>query len=96
MEIAVRPLQLGRPEVAIKYEALLANFPNLSLVEINRDISRQAALFRARYHLRPAEALQVSACQVYDAQVFVTNDHRLVQLRPEIEIVVLDDFIPSR
>jgi hypothetical protein len=32
----------------------------------------------------------------YDAQVFVTHDHRLVQLKPEIEIVFLDNLTPSR
>ena len=93
MEINVRPLQLGRPEIAIKYEALLTNFPNLSLIDIDRDAARYAAQLRAKYNLRPADALQVAACQASGAQVFITNDHRLAQLKPEIEIVVLQDFI---
>lgn len=93
MEITVHPLKLGRPEVALKYETLLANFPNLSIVDIDRSVARQATHIRAKYNLRPADALQVAACQVYGAQVFVTNDRRLVQLKQEIEIVVLDDFI---
>jgi predicted nucleic acid-binding protein len=93
MEITVRPLQLGRPEIAIKYEALLANFPNLTLVDIDRDVARRAAHLRAEYNLRSADALQVAACQVGGAQVFVTNDRRLAQLKAEIEIVVLNDFI---
>ena len=92
-EINVRPLQLGRPEIAIKYEALLANFPNLSLIDIDRDAARYAAQLRAKYNLRPADALQVAACRVSGAQVFITNDRRLAQLKPEIEIVVLQDFI---
>jgi predicted nucleic acid-binding protein len=95
MEITVRPLQLGRKEIAIKYEALLANFPNLSLIDIDRDVARHAAQLRARYNLRPADALQVAACKVSGAQVFITNDRRLVQLKPEIEIIVLQDFINS-
>ena len=93
MEINVRPLQLGRPEIAIKYEALLTNFPNLSLIDIDRDAARYAAQLRAKYNLRPADALQIAACQVSGAQVFITNDRRLAQLKPEIEIVVLQDFI---
>jgi predicted nucleic acid-binding protein len=93
MEINIRPLQLGRPEIAIKYEALLANFPNFSLIDINRDVARRAAQLRAQYSLRRADALQVAACQVNGAQVFVTNDRRLAQLKAEIEIIVLQDFI---
>ena len=95
MEINVRPLQLGRPEIAIKYEALLANFPNLSLIDIDRGVARRTAQIRAKYDLRPADALQVAACQVGGAQVFITNDRRLAQLKPEIEIVVLQDFIAA-
>jgi predicted nucleic acid-binding protein len=95
MEIISRPLQLGRPEISTKYEALLANFPNLSLVEIDRDVARRAAQLRAIYHLRTADALQVAACQACGAQVFITNDRRLALLRAEIEIVILDDFIFS-
>jgi predicted nucleic acid-binding protein len=93
MEITVRPFQLGRPDAAAHYEALLANFPNLALAEINRDVARRAAQLRALHNLRPADALQVAACQVHGAQVFVTNDRRLAQLKPLIEVIVLDDFI---
>ena len=95
MEITVRPRQLGKPEVAIKYEALLANFPNLTLVDIDRDVARRAAELRAVYQIRPADALQVAACQVNGAQVFITNDHHLTRLKPEIEIIVLDTFIST-
>lgn len=93
LEITVRPLQLKRPEIATKYEALLANFPNLTLVEIDRDVARRAAQLRAGYNIRPADALQVAACLVGGAEVFITNDRRLARLKAEIEIIVLDDFI---
>jgi len=96
LEIAVRPFQLGRPDVAMKYETLLVKFPNLSIVDIDRDVARRAAKLRAEYRLRPADALQVAACQAQGAQVFITNDRRLAPLKTEIEIVVLDDFVLSR
>ncbi len=90
MEINVRPLQLGREDIARQYEAVLANFPNLAIADIDRDVARQAARLRADYGIRPADALQVAACLVYDAQVFVTNDKRLARLHPVIEVAVLE------
>lgn len=93
MEILVRPFALGRKNVARKYEALLVNFPNLDVVDLDRDIIRQAARLRAEYHLRPPDALQVSACLSHGAKVFITNDHLLERLKPQMEVIILDDFI---
>lgn len=61
MELAVRPLQLGRPDVADEYEVLVANFPHLTITDIERPTVRRAAELRARHGLRPADALQVAA-----------------------------------
>jgi predicted nucleic acid-binding protein len=61
MELTVRPWQLGRPAVAREYEALLAHFPHLTLADVTRDVARRAAQLRARYRLRPADALQMEA-----------------------------------
>jgi predicted nucleic acid-binding protein len=93
LEILVKPLALGRQEVARKYEALLVNFPNLAVVDLDRDVIRQAARLRAEYHIRPPDALQAGACLHYGAQAFITNDERLKRLGDELEVVMLDDFI---
>ncbi len=90
MELTVRPWQLGRGMVAHHYETLLAHFPNLYLAEIDRDVARQAAQLRARYRVRPADALQVAAALVHGASAFLTNDRRLSRLSPVIDIVQLD------
>ena len=93
MEINVRPWQKGQEEIARKYEALLANFPNLSIIAVDRDIARLAAQLRARFNIRPADALQVAASLSFGAKLFLTNDHRLAVLKTVIEIALLDDFI---
>jgi predicted nucleic acid-binding protein len=93
MEMIVKPLSLGLIDVARKYEAMLANYPNLSIVDIDRDIIRQAARLRAEYRIRPPDALQVGACLFYGAEVFITNDGLLRRLQGELEVLVLDDFI---
>lgn len=92
MEVTVRPWQLGRESVARQYEALLANFPNLVLVDVTRDVARRAAQLRADYRLRPADALQVGAALVQGVTAFVTNDRGLVRLQGVTDVIILDDF----
>jgi len=93
MEITVRPWQLGRESVAREYEAVLVHFPNLSVVDVDRDVSRAAAQLRAKYNISPPDALQVAASLSFGAKAFLTNDRRLSKLDEIIEILVLDDFV---
>jgi len=93
MEINVRPWRIGREDVARKYETLLMNFPNLEIVDIDRDIARVAAQLRARFDVRPPDALQVASSLVAGARGFLTNDRRLSGLQSLAEIIVLDDYL---
>jgi predicted nucleic acid-binding protein len=93
MELTVRPWQLNRPAVARSCEALLANFPNLILEDVTRDVARRAAQLRVRYRARPADALQVVTALIHNATAFVTNDRSLTRLSPALDIVILDDFV---
>jgi predicted nucleic acid-binding protein len=92
MEVAVRPLQLGRHDAADEYELLLSSFPNLLVVELNRACARRAAELRATYRLRPADSLQVAACLQHGATALLTNDKGLRRIQ-ELEVVMLDDFV---
>lgn len=92
MELAVKPLQLGRPDVADEYEVLLSNYPNLTIVPLDRAVARGAADLRATYRLRPADALQVSACLRAGANAFLTNDRDLRRIS-EAPVLLLDDFV---
>jgi predicted nucleic acid-binding protein len=93
MEITVRPWQLGRESAAREYEAVLVHFPNLSVVDVDRNVARAAAQLRAKYNISPPDALQVAASLNYGAKAFLTNDKRLSKLEDVIEILVLDDFV---
>jgi predicted nucleic acid-binding protein len=93
MEITVRPWQLGREMVARVYEAILVHFPNLSIVDIDRNVARTAAQLRARYNVSPPDALQVAASVSFGAKAFLTNDKRLSRLQELIDVIVLDDFL---
>jgi predicted nucleic acid-binding protein len=93
MEIIVKPLALGQIDVARKYEAMLVNFPNLDIIDLDRDVIRQAARLRAEYRIRPPDALQVGASLLYGADVFITNDGLLKRLQDKLDVIVLDDFV---
>jgi predicted nucleic acid-binding protein len=92
MEITVKPLQLERPDVADEYEVLLATYPHLLVADVDRATARRAAQLRARYRLRPADALQIAACLEFEATAFVTNDKALRHLG-EIKVLLLEDFV---
>jgi predicted nucleic acid-binding protein len=92
MEVTVPAWQAGREAVARQYDALIANFPHMVLAEIDRPVARQAAQLRARFRIRPADALQVASGLVHGATIFVTNDRALERLQPVIAMLILDDF----
>jgi len=93
MEITVRPWQLGREQAAREYEAVLAHFPNLSIVDVDRNVARTAAQLRARHNVSPPDALQIAASLNFGAKAFLTNDKRLSKLRDLIDVLVMDEFV---
>jgi predicted nucleic acid-binding protein len=92
MEIAVKPLQMRRPDVAEEYEVLLANYPNLVIAALDRPTACRAAELRAEYRLRPADALQVAACLEQGATAFLSNDRDLRRLT-DLPVWMLEDFV---
>ena len=93
MEVSVLPLRQHRPALARAYEVALANFPNLSVAPVTRDIARVAAELRADYRLSAPDALQAATIIQHGATVFVTNDLQLRRLTPLIDVLILDDFV---
>jgi predicted nucleic acid-binding protein len=92
MEIAVKPLHMGLPDVAVEYEVLLANYPNLVIAAIDRPTARRAAELRAEYRLRPANALQVAACLEQGATAFLSNNRELRRIA-DLHVWMLTDFV---
>lgn len=93
MELSVGPLQQGRRDVAQSYARMLLRFPNLTVVPIGASVAERAAELRARYRLRPADALQVAACLIRGATAFVTNDRDLPRVS-EVTVILLGGLLP--
>jgi len=43
------------------------------------------------HHIKPADALQMATCLESGATLFLTNEHRLANLR-RLQVVQLDDY----
>jgi len=69
------------------------NFPNLMVVDIDRNIARQAAQLRAKYGIKTPDAIQVAACITTGAELFICNDIRLKKIQDEIPTTIVGDFI---
>lgn len=93
MEVTVHPWQVGREKVAREYEAMLVHFPNLSIVDVDRNVARVAAQLRAKHNISAPDALQIAASLSFGAKAFLTNDKRLSKLQELIDVIVLDDFV---
>lgn len=90
LELTVRPLQLGRQDVADEYELLLNHFPNLELEPISREILLGAAALRAQHRLRTPDAILLATAVHSRATAAVTNDDGwLVSAPTGVEIILL-------
>jgi predicted nucleic acid-binding protein len=94
LELTVRPLQLGRQDVADDYEVLLDYFPNLELEPMSREILVEAASLRARHRLRTPDAIQIATGLRTGATLAVTNDEAWRSL-VFIDTVILSDLVES-
>ena len=92
LELTVKPLQLGRQDVADDYEVLLDYFPNFDLEPISREILLEAAALRARQRLRTPDAIQIATGLRTGATLAVTNDEGWRSF-PLIETIILTDLI---
>lgn len=95
MELTVLPWRQARAAAARHYEALLVNFPNLQLLDVNRNITRRAAQLRAQHNLRPADALQIATALTSGATAWVSNDQQHGRIAPFVEVILLDQFLPA-
>jgi len=96
MEILVHPKRSGKVAAARDYQDLLLTYPNLVIADIDKETADIASDLRAKYGIRPPDALQLAAVLQGGASGFITNDTQLKQVEEGIEIVLLDNLIDRR
>ena len=88
IEVLIRPLREGRPELAEEYRNILLQSPALTAIALDEGIAEEAAGLRARHNLRTPDAIQLATAIRSGASWFLTNDAALANLS-EIPVLVL-------
>ena len=94
IEVLVQPIRQNEHLLVEQYQNILCNSPTIDILEINVEISKRSAWFRARYGLKTPDAIQLATALYASADYFLTNDLRLKVVK-EIEVLVLDEFVRS-
>mgnify|MGYP001077808516 CR=1 FL=1 len=88
MEILVKPKKERNEQAVQEYKFILQTFPNLKIKPIDFHTAEKAADIRAKYGIKPPNALQLGAALTEGANAFVTNDEKLKQVE-EIETIIM-------
>ena len=92
-EVLPKPIEEGNERLAKKFADFLKHGKNLTMIEISERIAEAAGRLRGRYpFLRALDAIKISGCIDVGADVFLTNDDKLKQVK-EIKILVLKDYL---
>jgi predicted nucleic acid-binding protein len=87
-ECAVRPYREGNWQ-ALDQVKLMFQMPNLNVYPMDAAVAEEAARLRAFYNCKMPDAIIVATAIVHNAEVFLTNNHRLTAIT-EIPVVTLD------
>ena len=93
-EVLPVPVSLNNEEPAKKFVSFLKKGKNINLLEISSSIAEHAGRLRGKYNsLRTMDALQVASAVYAGADAFLTNDVRLKQVKEEIDVIVMRDYV---
>ena len=90
-ECLVMPIRLGLTQAQQDFTDLIVAGPNVTFVNLNESMARQAAELRARYNLGLADSFQVASALAAGCDALLTNDLGLKRVT-ELPILVLDEL----
>lgn len=92
-EVLPKPIEVGNEKLARKFAEFLKYGRNISLIEISTDAAERAGKLRGQYPgIRTIDAIQISVAIDVGADVFLTNDKKLKQIK-ELKVLVLKDYL---
>lgn len=77
-EVLVKPLSMGRSDLAERYARLLAP-PLVTVVPFDRAGAEACAAIRRDKSVRPPDAIQLACAASAGCDLFITNDSRLTR-----------------
>jgi predicted nucleic acid-binding protein len=92
-ELLVRPLALGRADLANQYRSYFTTTTNFVVWEATRQVVEEAAALRVKYRLKMMDALLVASAVVNGATLFLCNDNGLRRVS-EVKVLVVADYVP--
>lgn len=94
-EVLIKPVAINDGALAQKFVQFIKYAKHLTLIEISEGIAETAGNLRGRYSfLKTVDALQVAAALDVEADVFLTNDAKLKQIK-ELRVILLKDYLLS-
>lgn len=94
-EVLPKPIQAGNEKLARRFAGFLRSGKNVTLLQISENMAERAGRLRGRYPgLKTMDAIQISAALEVDADVFVTNDIGLKNIK-EIRPLILKDYLET-
>jgi predicted nucleic acid-binding protein len=93
MELLVAPLRAKQS--VDEYLDFLLRFSNLECVPVDIAVAEEAASLRARYGIKPPDALIIGTAIAVDADTIVTNNRAWMKLSPK-PVILLSDYLHDR
>ena len=91
LEVLVHPIRNNKHQLVKQYENILCNSPSIDIFDLNIEIVKKAAGFRAKYGLKTPDSIQIATAIFASADFFLTNDIRLKAVK-EINFLILDEI----
>jgi predicted nucleic acid-binding protein len=92
LEVLVRPYQLKKDDLVLKFYALLTTYPHLAWVPMDLGVADHAAKLRAEHRLKTPDAIQAASAIFHGAMGFICND-KIFERVEEFECFVLEDHL---
>lgn len=67
------------------------SLPNLTILEVNKNIAVEAARIRREYRFTLADSVQLATALYAKAKAFITNDERLKKFK-ELKVILLSEL----
>ena len=80
LEVLVVPFRVGDSSLAQQYERILTHSRGIRMIDLSRDLLRDAARLRAARNIKAPDALQLAAAIGTGCRAFVTNDRQMPEI----------------
>lgn len=78
------------PKVVREISKCFLSLPNLTIFDVNQQISFEAAKIRRKYGFRLPDSIQLATAKINKAKIFISNDQRLKKFKG-VKVILLTE-----